>query len=245
MDIVKFTLAGKFAFFKRPDVNSYYYFSYGNIHKIALLGILGAVLGYDGYSKMSYDKKYNDKARDFPEFYEKLKNLEVSIVPHTISISKKIQVFNNSVGYASKELGGNLIVKEQWLEDPSWDIYIALKCEESQKIYEALQKNEYVYLPYLGKNDHLANITNICLITDAEKIRNVVNIDSLFKKNSAEFSKQSSRGKIYKYEEVLPYSFEKTTNKYEFESFVCTNSLLEVNNGVDVYNVDGKKLVFY
>lgn len=28
------------------------------------------------------------------------------------------------MGYASKEQGGNLIVKEQWLEKPKWEISI-------------------------------------------------------------------------------------------------------------------------
>ena len=52
MEILKFKLSGKSAFFKKPEVNTYCYFTYGNIHKIALLGILGAILGYKGYSQM-------------------------------------------------------------------------------------------------------------------------------------------------------------------------------------------------
>ena len=46
MKALKFTLSGKTAFFKRPEVNTYYYFTFGNIHKVALLGIFGAILGY-------------------------------------------------------------------------------------------------------------------------------------------------------------------------------------------------------
>lgn len=246
MNVVKFTLGGKFAFFKKPDVNSYYYFTYGNIHKIALLGIFGAILGYSGYSKMSFDKKYNDKKRDFPEFYDKLRHLELSVVPHDVSISKKVQVFNNSVGYASKEQGGNLIVKEQWLENPRWDIYLALKCEESEKIYNSLQNKEYVYLPYLGKNDHLADISDVCLITDAKKIDDAVNIDSLFIKNGIVFSEKFNKGqKVYKYEEFLPYSFERTTNKYEFENFIYTNALLKTNAETTIYRIDGKNIILY
>ncbi len=246
MNIIKFTLGGKFAFFKKPDVNSYYYFTYCNIHKIALLGIFGAILGYSGYNKMSFDRKYNGKTQDFPEFYEKLKHLELSVLPHNINISKKVQIFNNSVGYASKELGGNLIIKEQWLENPCWDIYLALKCEESEKICTALQKNEYVYLPYLGKNDHLANIINVRLITDAKKLDDAVKIDSLFKKSSAEFSNRIPKDiKVYKHEEFLPYSFEITTNKYEFENFIYSNALLEINADTIVYKVEDKNIVFF
>lgn len=50
MQALKFTLSGKTAFFKRPEVNTYYYFTFGNIHKVALLGIFGAILGYQGYN---------------------------------------------------------------------------------------------------------------------------------------------------------------------------------------------------
>lgn len=42
----------KNAFFKKPEVNTYCYFTYGNIHKVALLGMFGAILGYGGYSQM-------------------------------------------------------------------------------------------------------------------------------------------------------------------------------------------------
>ena len=49
MEILKFRLKGKNAFFKVPEVNTYYYFTYGNIHKVALLGMFGAIMGYQGY----------------------------------------------------------------------------------------------------------------------------------------------------------------------------------------------------
>lgn len=125
MEILRFTLSGKNAFFKKPEVNSYCYYTYGNIHKVALLGLLGAVLGYGGYTQMQGFDKAKKKAglsEGFPEFYERLRDLKISILPDSKHkkgyIPKKMQTFNNSVGYASKELGGNLIVKEQWLENP-------------------------------------------------------------------------------------------------------------------------------
>lgn len=49
MRALKFTLSGKNAFFKKPEVNAYFYFTYGQIHRVALLGILGAIVGYKGY----------------------------------------------------------------------------------------------------------------------------------------------------------------------------------------------------
>ena len=50
MKVLRFTLSGKQAFFKKPEVNKYYYFTYGHIHRVALLGLLGTVMGYSGYA---------------------------------------------------------------------------------------------------------------------------------------------------------------------------------------------------
>ena len=57
MEAVKFTLSGRNAFFKKPEVNAYYYFTYSHIHKVALLGIFGAILGYGGYAQKEWKKE--------------------------------------------------------------------------------------------------------------------------------------------------------------------------------------------
>ena len=110
MEILRFTLSGKSACFRKPEMNSYCYFTYGNIHKVALLGMFGAILGYGGYTQMqdfSRRKKKGGLTESYPEFYERLEGLKLSILPdkgHKKGfIPKKIQTFNNSVGYASRE----------------------------------------------------------------------------------------------------------------------------------------------
>lgn len=264
MDVIRFTLQGRFGFFKKPDVNTYLYFTYGNIHKVALTGIFGAILGYKGYNQMSFSKKYKkdfkglleNKESNYPEFYEKLNHLRIGITPKEVSINKKVQTFNNSVGYASKEQGGNLIVKEQWLENPSWDIYIAIEDEESKKLAQALIDRSFVYTPYLGKNDHLADITNIEFISDVKEINSVVAINSLFMKEDFQIVEkedfddfddcdtEEEEIPIFKYEEKLPIALEETTNKYEVESFVYTNASLKKKGNTSVYGVCGKHIVF-
>lgn len=256
MDVLKFTLGGRFAFFKKPDVNTYLYFTYGNIHKVALLGIFGAILGYDGYNQMSFSKKYKkdfkgdakNKECIYPEFYYRLSHLKVAIVPKEINISKKVQVFNNSVGYASEEQGGNLIVKEQWLENPCWDIYTAIEDEEGEKLSQALMEKNVVYLPYLGTNDHPADISGAILFNEVIENGNLKNIDSLFIKEDFEFIEYDDLDDeftpIFKYEEKLPFSLEENTNKYELKSFIYTNSNLRRLNDVKVYKIGGKNIVF-
>jgi len=263
MDILKITIKGDFAFFKKPDVNTFMYFTYENIHKIVLMGIFGSILGYKGYSQMSFENKYkkefpsleHENGNIYPQFYEKLNKIKIGIVPKNVTNSKKVQVFNNSVGYASKELGGNLIVKEQWLENPSWDIYILLDNPESENIAKAIMNKETVFIPYLGKNDHLANIENPELIKNAKNLKEVNKIHSLFKKKDFEivvddddFEDENSLNQeiipIFKYEEKLPIELDETTNNYKFESFQYTNETLKIIKSPEIYRVENKNIVF-
>lgn len=264
MKILKFTLSGKNAFFKKPDVNSNLYFTYGNIHKVALIGLFGAILGYGGYNSMNMKnilnkrKEKDDKKIDFPEFYEKLQNLKISIVPNSEKgfIPKKVQVFNNSVGYASKEQGGNLIVKEQWLENPSWDIYLMIEDEESEKLSKFIVEHKAIYTPYLGKNDHCADIykAEIFHENQFEIQKEVKNIDCLYLKNDFELSMEEDEEwdfsdddikEDFKYEEKLPIALEKNTNMYILQNFVYTNMNVNRCSNAEIYKIREKNIVFY
>lgn len=238
MKILKFTLSGKSAMFKKPDVNSYFYFTYGQLHKPALLGIFGAVLGYAGYNQM-------EKKSMYPEYYDKLQNIKVSIVPNADNgyFPKKITYFNNSTGFASHEQGGNLIVKEQWLEEPSWDIYVLLDCDEAEKIAEYMLEGKSVYLPYLGKNDHIADFTDIS-VEEGSGNNKVSKLHCLFIKNNAEIDIFSDDSGMYKYEEALPVGLKPETNQYILEKMVYTDmDLTDIKD--EVWNVENRNIVFY
>lgn len=248
MQGLKFELSGKTAFFKKPDVNSYIYFTYGNIHKVALLGVLGSILGLDGYMFQG--------DRTYPEFYSKLSDLMISIVPKNKEgvITKKVQTFNNSVGYASKEQGGNLIINEQWLEEPKWDIFILLDDKAYiEELKDRLLHNRYKYVPYLGKNDHFASIKYVEVI-GLKEIKDIIRIDSLFIKkyfnilnpNEVQITlRDISNVKKWKYEEKLPMGLNQYTNQYEFESFVFTNMNVENKSKVSLYSYEDKVLFFF
>lgn len=233
MEILKFTLSGKTAFFKIPDVNSYVYFSYGNIHKIAILGILGAILGLGGYNKQEEEKTI------FPEFYDKLKELKIAIIPKG-SFSKKIQSFNNSIGYASYEESGNLIVKEQWLENVSWDIFIKLENTGiTVDLKNRLKNLKFKYNIYLGKNEHLANITAIEIFKGKE-IDKITKVDSLFTLEAHEFF---SSDYSYFYKEYLPYQLGEVLNEYITKAFYYSDILIKKNNLVEILEL-GKIIDF-
>ena len=249
MRAVRFELSGKTAFFKKPDVNTYVYFSYSNIHKVALLGILGAIIGLRGYNK---------EETDLPEFLRELRDLKIGIVPsHGVNdneaiCSKKIQTFNNSVGYASQENGGNLVVKEQWLENPKWTIYLL---DDGHSRYNQLREYlvgmKCVYMPYLGKNDHIANICNVEEI-ELKEGQVEDKIDSLCAKDKLTYIEEKKASimsterfrKIYKYEEKLPVTLDSSTYQYILQSFIYTNKKAKVIDGL-VFNSNNKNIYFF
>lgn len=237
MEALKFILRGESAFFKVPEVNSYGYFTYGNIHKPALLGIFGAILGYNGYANQS------DQKLDFPEYYTRLQNLKISIVPGREDgyFSRKIQQFNNSVGYASKEAGGNLIVSEQWLENPQWTIYVCMNHEEAVKLSEMLLNHKAVYVPYLGKNDHPATIEKVEIVALNRAEVEGGQVQSICPAGSFEYDLYTMD---YKYEEFLPTGLKESTNHYKMQKFILTNAEVETQH-VEVYTDEVNHIVFY
>ena len=251
MKVLGFRLSGKTAFFKKPEVNSYIYFTYGNIHKIALLGIFGAILGYGGHTqKYAQINRKEPLKESYPEFYERLSELKISIVPnaeHGI-FQKKIQSFNNSVGYASREQGGNLIVKEQWLERPSWDIFVLLDCKEAESLCDAILSKRSVYIPYLGKNDHYADISDARVIDCGELRTGEGRIDSLFLKEKGKLQEDDffdeQNLSTFKYEEKLPYQMDVWTNHSILASFLYTDFII-VWKEQNVYQVEDKIFMFY
>lgn len=232
MKFLTFHLSGATAFFKRPDVNSVCYFTYGNIHRAALLGLFGAVLGLPGYGWTRGKKEIV-----YPAYYEKLKNLQLGIAPGHGICRKKIQTFNNSVGYASFEQGGNLIVKEQWLEHPSWDIYVVVDNEMSEKLASFLLQGKCVYIPYLGKNEHPADISDVRVV-EGEKIHPVASIDSLFEKEKAVLAERD--GSLFYYEENLPWGL-MPNGMYELRKMVQTDAELISYEGM-VVQIEGRAI---
>lgn len=281
MKFLRFKLSGKTAFFKKPDVNTYYYFTYTSIHKVALLGMFGAILGLGGYNERSNNREIKKIKENFkyPEFYEKLKELKVAIVPTNNEdlknkqgyitfdgyVNKKVQTFNNSVGYASYETGGNLIVKEQWLENPVWEIYFKIDSEISEELAKRLINYNFTYMPYLGKNDHYANIEEVSIIENGELVssKDVESIYGLFKSSYFEVNNESNNFSSFftninndedikekkvewLFEEFLPVTLTENVNQYEKEKFRATSLNVKcVNNYKQIYKINGLNIFFF
>ncbi len=257
-EVIKFNLSGPSAVIRKPESNTTY-FSYNNVHKIMLLGIIGAIIGEHGYnydllkSEMS-DKK--NKERKLPEFYQNLKDLKIAVEPcNSMGVcSKKVQRFNNSVGYASKEEGNNLIVKEQYLENPSWNIYIlSNKTSIFEKVKDYLINKKCEYIPYIGKNEHFACISKVEILT-ADRVSRVEGIiDSIFTDNDYDeeddfFSFDNDlygEGTKFTYREMLPTKLDIDIGYTDFKEFIYTNNKVSIENSNGIYKVDEKNIFFF
>lgn len=264
MRALRFELKGETAFFKKPDVNVYAYFTYSHIHKIALFGILGSILGLGGYMQqynenfpLAANRKKAEKQREFPEFYEVFQHARVSIVPHGDRgyFPKKIQIFNNTVGYASQEEGKVLNVREQWLEKPNWTIYIAddegLKQPIFDKLASYLLNSRSVYMPYLGKNDHPAAISSPELV-DVTEADQPSFIDSLHRTDhisyDAEGDIKPGQDQSF-FKEFMPVGLNEANNGYIFQPLVFTNHEIDQDSisEADRRNMyrDGNRVLYF
>jgi len=147
--LISFTIKAEKGFLKKPDINDGIYLTYNMLHKPAILGILGAIIGLDGYKENGV----------LPEYYEELKDIPVGVQPigaEKGNFQKTKITYNNTTGFASNETGGNLIITEQTLIKPSYKIFLLLDLEKENenKLYNNIKEQKAEYLPYLGKNDY-------------------------------------------------------------------------------------------
>lgn len=257
METLKFDLTANMAIIRKPDSNETYY-TYNFPHKIMILGLLGSIIGLNGYNYNLFQKNLGRKVEGNPEFYEKLKDLKIAIVPNLgkENFSRKIQVFNNSVGYASNETGNNLIVKEQWLENPSWTIYILEdESEKYKKIKDYLINKKCEYIPYIGKNDHFADIKNVTVEKTEQLNEKTDKIDSLYDKKIANikdnlfeeilgFEIVEDR-KYFLYKEVLPTSLNEKIGYDEYKEFIYTNQELDIENISNIYKINNQNIYYF
>lgn len=249
-----------FGFLKKPDTNNPMYFSFNILHKPALLGILGAIIGEKGFYDDEKLSKSEGKGRnatsayergDKPDYYRKLEHLKIGIQPLQSDkgvFGKDSLQYNNGTGFASEELGGNLIIKEQFIIKPAYRCYLYLeKMDETEaKLYDFLKHGWAEYLPYLGKNDFSLwwdefqeyDIQPFEVGNDK-----VFSVDTIFIKDAPvkEGKERVMRLKIFggidnskfMYFENLPIGYDTGLWQYRYEAFAFTNFNLKAEYKVD------------
>lgn len=155
MEFLKFTLSGEYATFVSKTLDKCIY-TYSHIHPVALKGLLGAVLGFNGYEHSLLN----------PEFFLKLCNLKVGIVP----AKPKFKIEKKSITPGSKKYARyGHDFEEIALVNPSWTIYLPLQDSNVKKLVSKLTTKSYTYPIYLGDEIFKAEISNVEIIDLTEQ----------------------------------------------------------------------------
>jgi len=242
MKILTFDLEANFGFFKKPDINDSIYLTYNMIHKPALLGLFGAILGFQGHFKYG----------ELPEYYKKLEFLKIGIEPigkyqKNGNFQKTTVKYNNATGHANL---GTLNILEQILIKPKYRIYLQLDeyIDINEQEFEILDNFkakiincESTFIPYFGKNDFPCWWRNVNVFETKQIVSESFKIVSIFAKPKGitldQLKKQLAFGLMVGIEakterkftqfERLPIGFnEPETGLYQYsevKEFVYTN----------------------
>lgn len=254
--LISIDLKADFGFLRKPDTNEGIAMSYNMLHKPALLGIFGAVLGLEGYRIRGV----------LPEYYKDLVGLKIGIQPlnhENGNFAKTTIVYTNTIGYANKD--GNFIAYENTLIKPSYRIFVILS--EDQALYEFLKEGKAEFIPYMGKNefpvwwdtesfkeydlrhfeyDRNYEVKTLFCKKEGERMRNLET-----KQNPLGFAAMFSQfSESFFYFERLPIGFREFEGKrgkeyqYEFAPFIYSNAKFSVDYKLkNLYVLDGNEEV--
>lgn len=233
MKLISFDLKADFAFFRKPDTNATINLSYNLIHRPAVLGILGAIVGLEGYKEKG----------KLPQYYEVLKDVRIGIEPlnHDKGNYTKTNIkYSNTVGYANK--GTNFLTEELTLVNPEYRIYLLLNEDDGYQkhLAENLKKGYAEFIPYLGKNEFTAwwsaNSYMEYQFSESEIPNESVKVLSIFQKKTvlkdnleAPFADLLNFDEVetpFIYFERLPKDFDLTLMQYEMAEFAYSNFMI-------------------
>lgn len=241
MEVLKFNLWGLGAKFTRPHINSIYS-TYPHIHKVALLGMLGAIIGIE---------KSGVKKGDEPNFYRELKNLKVAIVPKKQKFSIVENMITETSYMFNKDKEGcptSFITYNEDLFRPSWDIYILSdNSDKYKKIKEYIIEGKSHFIPCLGKNEFPGSIKEVEVL-DCEEIdpSYIETIDGLFPKESVELGiyENIDVKRLYNHY-FMPVALDDILHQYVEKCLVLTNNPIEnIKNPENIKVCQDKTLYF-
>lgn len=231
--LVSIDLQADFGFFRKPDTNDFKKvasLSYNILHKPALLGILGAIVGLGGYETLG----------EVPEYYTQLEQVKIGVAPlnHEKGNFARTNIkYSNTIGYANK--GTNYLTEESTLIKPAYRCYLLLDTAQpmEQKLCEYLQAGKAEYLPYFGKNECYAwwepesfEVYDFEVVADLPES---VRIETLFEKSDLTVKDETEAPWFdmfnmgehqdpYMYFERLPKGFDEQLHQYELGEFSFT-----------------------
>lgn len=236
MNLVSIDLQSDFGFFRKPETNNTLNVSYNVLHKPAVLGLMGAVIGLKGYQTKG----------ELPEYYEKLKDIGVGIAPldhENGNFTKTPIKYSNTVGYANK--GANFLTEELTLIAPKYRVFLMLNdsVKEQKQLLENLEGGKSEFIPYFGKNEFSAwwykDSFEIYEFKVPKNINESIKIDTMFLKNQIlkdnveqvelDFlsAGRDDSEPCFMYFERLPVDFDSKLMQYQLQEMVFSNYLIK------------------
>lgn len=260
MKVLKISLSGDFAMFKRPDTNKVE-MTYSHIPKINVLGILGAEIGlkdlnaYKRHKELLSKKCAVLKEDKYPEFYEKLRGLKIAIVPKEVCFAKEIITKTDTSGHMQKgkaidgeKNGVNRVTKQQVLISPAWDIYITqgtVSEEIFEKVIDFNLKKWTTYNCFLGKEKYFASFGEPKVL-EAELNISATTVNGLIKTNIYDVDPFIiDEGAYERGVGLLPVAYTPIMCKHITEMFSITNKEVIFKEGVEIFSCDGRNLYFF
>lgn len=236
--LISFTIKADFGMFKKPDINDKIFITYNIIPKTYVFGILGAIMGCEGYAQN------RDKTK-MPEFYEKLKDTRVAIAPSDKNggiLKKEFILFNNTCNGETKN------ITEQTLVNPAYDIYIELDetNAEHTELIDRLKNQKAEFLPYMGKNEFSLWWDDFHHHTVFEKVEHkeqfqvmtiLLKNENFVLKNSA--YKERTTNYFYLFER-LPIDWSDNPRQYKYQEFLYTNAIFKSSESLESINPVGE-----
>jgi CRISPR-associated protein Cas5h len=232
--LISIDLKSDFGFFRKPDANNTVNLSYNMLHKPALLGVFGAIVGLDGYKEKG----------KLPQYYEVFKDLKVGVAPlehEKGNFQKTVIKYSNTVGYANN--GSTYLTEESTLIKPSYRVYtlLDLNNDHQKLLYQYLKEGKAEYLPYFGKNEFSAwwekESFQDYSFEEVKQLNNDGLIKSLFLKEDVINEQKSSpifdfmnfweNETPYMYFERLPKGFDDSLFQYKIGDFVLSTFVIK------------------
>lgn len=219
------------------------------ISKTDVLGVLGAIVGLDGYSQ-EYFKEVNNIEKG-NTFYQALGGLRVSILPLSKPELFEDHLIHRRAHHINKK--GSLMVYNYSLINPKYKIYFQ-QGEVNDDVFDNLimylSKGWAEYIPYAGKNTYPIDINKFKEEKLTEDVAEKHIINSLFLEENLQedvmvFEIELKEDEMYHYIESLKF-FREGAKTPDIEGRNMLWSSYEVSIEGPVFeSVNGEKVVFY
>lgn len=224
MNVVVFRIKGSYANFRKVYTTT----SSNTLSfppRTAILGIIGAILGYDNGGGKAYH-------------LEKLSNLETSVI-----VEKKLEKIRTPVNYIHTKDGGRTQIILELIKNPSYLVFLQKKDFDNwDRLVQMLENGESVFTPYLGLSEFIAKVEFVGIF-EAEKEENLpCPVNSVIPQSRAEIMVEKN---VLYLKERATRSMDKERKYIEHETYILRKDAQPIMvKSAEVWKVDEWRIIW-